>query len=94
MGPIQWTQFGGSLAEGLHVLSKINKLSTIRNKQEIKRALGEADKEQVYMIKKIKKEFKAEKDEINKDQNRNKEKGGDHSDGQGECEDYTRVEKE
>ena len=33
----------------------------IRNKSEIKKALNEADKEQIEIIKKFKKEFKKEK---------------------------------
>ena len=44
MGPKQWIEFGSHLAEGFLVLSKLNRLSSIKNKIEIKRALGEADK--------------------------------------------------
>ena len=95
MGPKQWIQFGVNLAEALHLLSKINKLSSIRNKVEIKKALGETDKEQVEMIKKFKKEFKAEKQQGPKTvRERTKEKGGQDSDGEGESQDYTRAEKE
>ena len=32
MGHPQWTQFGSSLAEGLAILSKLSKLSLMRNK--------------------------------------------------------------
>lgn len=51
------------MAESLTVLAKISKLSQLRNKNEIKKAIGEADKEQIELIKRFKKEFKKEKEE-------------------------------
>lgn len=40
MGCKEWTEFGGQLGEGLATLAKINKLSNIRNRSDIKKALG------------------------------------------------------
>lgn len=51
------------MAESLTVLAKISKLSQLRNKNEIKKAIGEADKEQIELIKRFKKEFKKEKED-------------------------------
>jgi hypothetical protein len=40
----EWIEFGIQLGEGMAILTKINKISTIRNRSDIKKALGEADK--------------------------------------------------
>ncbi len=44
------------------MLYKLSKLSLIKNRSEIKRALSEADKDEIEIIKKFKKEFKKEKE--------------------------------
>ena len=44
MNSKEWTEFGINLGESLALLVKINKISTIRNRSDIKKALGEADK--------------------------------------------------
>ena len=56
-------KFGQDLAESLVFLFKLNRLSSIRNRSEMKKALGDADKEQMEIIRKFKKEFKKEKEE-------------------------------
>jgi hypothetical protein len=40
MGCKEWIEFGGQLGEGLAILAKINKISSIRNRSDIKKALG------------------------------------------------------
>lgn len=40
MGINEWLQFGQDLCDGLIMLSRLNKLSVIRNRSEIKRILS------------------------------------------------------
>ena len=94
MGPDEWMQFGRILVEGLLMLSKISKLSLMKSKLEIKKALGEANKEQMEIIRRFKKQFKKEKEEPLAEHEKKKDKGGEDSDGEDDCQDYTRAEKE
>lgn len=96
MGPNDWHKLGSELVQSLVLLSKLNGLSSIKNRVQMKKALGEADKEHIQIIRKFKKQFKFEKEQavstvkvepkvIN---------GGEDSDGENECEDYNKNERE
>jgi hypothetical protein len=61
MGVNDWHKLGCEIVESLGLLSKLNRLSSIKNRVEMKKALGEADREHIEIIRKFKKEFKHEK---------------------------------